>query len=81
MTSLDRIKRLTHSPLITPKFAYGMGKDAGLNGANMTNCHFGIFSCPENTAEWERGKLDGEQAKKLASEAAQGHRRVVVGRP
>ena len=38
--------------------AYQMGKDCALNGANTTNCHFSIFSCKENTKEWDRGNKD-----------------------
>ncbi len=44
-------------------YAYRMGYDCGLNGSNLTNCAFTIFSSPENTKEWERGKKDGEKAK------------------
>jgi hypothetical protein len=48
--------------LIPPKrnsnYAYKMGYDCAKNGANETNCHFPIFSSPENTKEWERGKRD-----------------------
>lgn len=36
--------------------AYAAGRDAGINGPNTTNCHFSIFSAPEKTAAWERGK-------------------------
>jgi len=38
------------------KYAYDMGKDCALNGANTTNCSFAIFSKPEFTKAWERGK-------------------------
>lgn len=52
------------SRLIPPKrdedYAYRMGVDCARNGANETNCNFAIFSTPENTAAWERGKRDGE---------------------
>lgn len=51
--------------LIPPKsdsdYAYKMGYDCGKNGANKTNCHFAIFSSPENTKEWERGKKEFEE--------------------
>ena len=42
------------------EYAYNMGLDCGKNGANETNCHFSIFSNPQNTKEWERGKHDAE---------------------
>ena len=35
---------------------YQAGRDYALNGANTDNCHFSLFSSPENTAEWERGR-------------------------
>jgi len=40
-----------------------MGYDCGINGPNTTNCHFGIFSAPEFTKAWERGKARAEQEK------------------
>lgn len=43
--------------------AYQFGYDCGLNGATLTNSAFGIFSTPENTREWERGKREGEAIK------------------
>lgn len=49
---------------MTPQKAYKLGYDCGYNGSNLTNCNFLIFSTPENTKEWERGKKDGEQVKK-----------------
>lgn len=53
--------------LILPKrstdYAYEKGYDCGLNGANMDNCHFAIFSTPENTRAWEQGKRDAEGGK------------------
>lgn len=45
------------------KKAYELGYDAGKNGVNTTNTNFAIFSTPENTKAWERGKADGEKAK------------------
>jgi len=50
-------------PKRTKIYAYRMGYDCGINGSNLTNCHFGIFSTPENTKAWERGKKDGEKIK------------------
>ena len=43
-----------------PDKAYELGRDCGSNGANTKNCHFGIFSDPENTKAWEQGKKDAE---------------------
>ena len=43
-------------PNISTEYAYKMGVDCAINGANTTNCNFSIFSSPENTAAWERGK-------------------------
>lgn len=40
---------------------YKLGYDAAINGPDSENCHFGIFSTPEKTKEWERGKKDGEK--------------------
>lgn len=41
--------------------SYLAGKDCGLFGVSSFNCHFSYFSSPENTAEWKRGKRDGEK--------------------
>ena len=38
--------------------AYDFGKDCALNGPNETNCNFGIFSKPEYTKAWEKGKKE-----------------------
>ena len=43
--------------------AYEQGYNCGLNGANIINCHYGLFSCPEKTKAWEDGKRDGEKEK------------------
>jgi len=40
---------------------YLAGHDCGLNGPNEKNCHYTLFSTPEKTADWERGKMDGEK--------------------
>ena len=52
------------SALITKEYAYKMGLDRAKNGSNLTNCHFSIFSSPENTKEWERGESDGKKLLK-----------------
>lgn len=46
--------------------AYRAGYDCGKNGVNTTNCHFGIFSTPENTKAWERGKADADAGRNPA---------------
>ena len=43
-------------PKVDEEYAYKMGRDCALHGANETNCHFAIFSKPEYTKAWERGK-------------------------
>lgn len=40
-------------------YAYKMGFDSSVNGANTTNCHFSIFTLDENTRSWEVGVKDG----------------------
>ncbi len=40
--------------------AYSAGLDCAISGANKKNCHFTIFSSPQKTAAWEKGKKDGE---------------------
>jgi len=45
------------------KHAYEMGFDFGKNGANATNCHFGLFTTKKMTKAWEEGKADGEKQK------------------
>jgi ribosome modulation factor len=42
-------------------YAYRMGYDNAINGANQTNCHFSIFSSRKNTDAWERGNADGKK--------------------
>lgn len=39
---------------------YAKGWDAAVNGPNEDNCHFSIFSTPENTREWEAGNDAGK---------------------
>ena len=41
--------------------AYRRGYDCGVNGANMENCHFAIFSTHKKMKEWERGKADADK--------------------
>lgn len=72
---LDVLRRLATAPRRDTDYAYRMGYDCGKNGANTTNCHFGIFSTPENTKAWERGKADADAgvapAETEASDAEQ----------
>ena len=42
---------------------YKAGYQCGMIGANNVNCNFQLFSTPEKTKEWERGKKDAEKAK------------------
>lgn len=51
-------------PTTTTDHAYNMGYDCGKNGSNEKNCDFKIFSNPENTKAWERGKAKAEEEKK-----------------
>ena len=46
---------------IDKKKAFTMGYDCGQNGADERNCNFVLFSRPELTKEWERGKRLAEQ--------------------
>lgn len=41
--------------------AYNRGFDCGLNGVNDHNSNFRIFSTPENTKAWEKGKSEGKK--------------------
>ncbi len=42
---------------------YEMGYDAGLNGANTDNCHFGLFATKKMSDIWSKGSKDGEAKK------------------
>jgi len=57
--NIEQIKRFIPEKK-DKEYAYKMGYDCGLNGSNLTNCAFNIFSSTENTKEWERGKKDAE---------------------
>lgn len=57
----ERAKKMGRSvAAMTEDTAYSLGYDAGLNGANLTNSNFSIFSRPEFTAAWERGNKDAK---------------------
>ena len=49
---------------------YEHGFDAGMNGANMVNCHFAIFNSLERTREWERGNADGSHKREQLAQLA-----------
>jgi len=49
---------------LAKEYAYKMGIDCGKNGPNKTNCHFTIFSKPEHTEAWEKGKKEAEDQAK-----------------
>jgi hypothetical protein len=55
---------VNNNPKSSVAHCYNMGYDCGMNGANTTNCNFGLFSSAENTAAWEAGKAQAEQDKK-----------------
>lgn len=54
-TMLKRIA-IQSSPQITEEYAEKMGRDCRDYGPNTTNCNFALFSRPELTKAWERGK-------------------------
>lgn len=44
-------------------YCEAMGYDAGKNGSNEKNCHFSLFSTPEKTVAWEKGKRRADDEK------------------
>lgn len=54
-------------PVISEDCAYKMGYDCEMNGANLENCHFTIFSSQANKRAWENGR---EQAKREKEKSA-----------
>lgn len=62
-------------PKRSKEYAYEMGKDCGLNGANVKNCSFSIFSSSENTKAWEDGKRDGKKARRIVKIEAKDEKR------
>jgi len=42
--------------ILTKKLAYEKGRDYAINGANMDNCDFRIFTSDELKEAWENGK-------------------------
>lgn len=57
---LNLVKKLI-PPKRDKKYAYKMGLNFAKNGANTTNCHFSIFSSPENSEAWVKGAKDGKK--------------------
>ena len=57
------LKKIIGIPKHNKSHAYKMGCSSVVDGANHTNCHFSIFSSPENATEWERGARDAKQDK------------------
>jgi hypothetical protein len=49
---------------VDEEYAEDMGYDAGKNGPNGTNTHFAIFSRPQFTKAWERGKARADAEKR-----------------
>ncbi len=61
---MRKVKEMLKSLLVNTldiDYAYEMGRDCALNGANITNCHFSLFASREQTEAWERGKESAEQ--------------------
>ena len=48
--------------------AYKLGRDVALNGANITNSNFRVFSQPEFTDAWTKGRDDALSEKSVAEE-------------
>ena len=44
--------------------AYEQGYNCGLNGANIINCHYGLFSCPEKRKHGKTVKGMGKKKSK-----------------
>lgn len=61
---LDQIKKiLDEIPTSNERICFAMGYDCEMNGANTTNCHFSLFSSPENTKAWQAGKDKAREEK------------------
>jgi len=55
-------------------YAYKMGFDSSVNGANTANCHFSIFSTIETTKAWEDGVKDGIDRQKIQERSFKGEK-------
>lgn len=58
---LEMVAGLAKSRRAFPS-AYEAGRDAGINGSNAANTHFGWFSSEADMKEWERGKREATSA-------------------
>lgn len=54
---------MTEKPTDKCHPAYTAGWDAGMNGTDMVNCHFGYFNTPQSAQLWEQGKKDAQKEK------------------
>ncbi len=61
----EAIKNLI-PPRRSADYAYQMGWDCEINGADTENCHFSIFSSKENAAAWNAGRRAAAEAKEHA---------------
>ncbi len=43
---------------------YEAGYDASINGGNISNSHFSLFTSPDRTKAWERGNKLGKVHKR-----------------
>jgi len=59
-------KFLAEIPTANEKICFAMGYDCEMNGADEKNCHFSLFSSPENTKAWESGKEKARLTKRAA---------------
>ena len=50
------------------QMAYEFGRDCEINGANTSNCNFAIFSRPEYTKAWEKGKKEASASAENKNE-------------
>jgi hypothetical protein len=77
-------KFLAEIPTSDEKICFAMGYDCEMNGADEKNCHFSLFSSPENTKAWEAGKekarltkraLDGAKAPRKSKRSTESPRK------
>lgn len=60
---MEHTSKQSTTPLGNDDYWYRMGKDCALNGSNMVNSNYKLFDTKEHTAEWERGKKDGDNER------------------
>jgi hypothetical protein len=73
---LTRVKSVS-SVTINRQEAYKRGKECGLNGATIENCHYSIFTTEENKKAWEKGRRLA-QATVLAREEREEKRKTLL---